>query len=95
MPVDRARLLRLAREPYSRDTTAAAQAFLNRVMREMPPVKRASRAFELNQFVRDMAVAAHLKRDPSLTPSEAKRLMIRGVLGDELFARVYGGTGGR
>ena len=90
MPVDRARLLRLAREPYSRDTTPAAQAFLDRRTREMTVYDRASRAFQLNQTARDMAVAGHLARDPTLTPRQAKLRVIRCLLGDALFDRVYG-----
>lgn len=93
MPADRERLLRLAREPYSRDTTPAAQAFLNRRTREMSVFQRAERSFQLNQTARDMAVAGHLARDPSLTPREAKLRVIRSLLGDDLFARVYAPDG--
>jgi hypothetical protein len=90
MPVDRQRLLRLAIEPYSRDTTPDAQAFLNRRALAMTVYERAARGFQLNQTARDMAVAGHLARDPTLTPRQAKLRVIRSLLGDQLFDRVYG-----
>ena len=92
MPVDRARLLRLIVEPYSRDTTPEAQTFLNRRTREMSVYQRAERSLQLNQTAREMATAGHLARDPSLTRAAARLLVIRSLLGDEEFARVYEGN---
>lgn len=77
-------------EPYSWDTTPEAQRYLNRIVREMPPMKRAARFFELNRAVRERAIAGRLLRDSSLTRREAELQVIRSLLGDADFDRVYG-----
>lgn len=77
-------------EPYSRDTTPEAQRLLNNIVREMPQLKRAQRFFAINRFVREMAIAGHQARDTTLTQREAQLLLIRDLLGDEDFSRVYG-----
>lgn len=77
-------------EPYSRDTTPEAQRVLNRMVLEMPQVKRAQRFFEVNRFAREQGIAGHMKRDPSLTRRQAYLKVIRENLGDDLYFKVYG-----
>ena len=92
MPVDRERLLQLAREPYSRDTTRDAQRALDRIIRDMPSVKRSRRFFEVNRFAREQGIAGEMKRDPTLSRRDAFLKMVRANLGDDLFERAYGPT---
>ena len=76
-------------DPYSRDTTPEAQRYLNNLVREMPQAKRAARFFSLNQFVRRNAIGGRQLRDATLSEREAQLLVIRSMLGDELYHRVY------
>lgn len=77
-------------EPYSRDTTPEAQRFLNKVVREMPELRRSERLFNLSEFAREMSIQGHLSREPGLTRPEAKLRVIRTMLGEQLFQQVYG-----
>lgn len=90
MPADRERLLRLAREPYSRDTTADAQRVLDRLVRDMSPVKRSRRFFEVNRFVREQGIAGEMRRDPTLTRRQAFLRVVRSYIGDELYEKAFG-----
>jgi hypothetical protein len=55
----------------------------------MGPGRRAGIAFELSEQARAISIEGIRARDPRLSPEAARRILLRKLLGTELFAAAF------
>jgi len=73
----------------SRDTSAEARRVQQERIRRMSPSRRVELAFALSEQAREISIAGIRSRDPSLTYEAARRILLRQLLGAELFDQAY------
>jgi hypothetical protein len=76
----------------SRDTAREAREAQLAVWRRLGPSGRVALAWQMSESAREVALAGILARDPSLSREQARRVLLRRLLGPELFDAAYGGT---
>jgi hypothetical protein len=76
----------------TRDTTREARDAQLAAWRRLGPGGRVEVAWEMSETARDLSVAAILRRDPSLSAEQARRKLLRRLLGDALFDAAFGRT---
>jgi hypothetical protein len=74
------------------DTDAEAARVQLAVLRRMSPARRLEQVFEMNAFVRSLALEGERRRHPGWTEEQVRLAILRLSLGDELFRKV-GPTG--
>lgn len=72
-----------------RDTSPEARAVQLAVYARMGPARRVELAFELSERMRELAVEGIRARSPELSLAEARRILWRKLLGDELFHAAF------
>ena len=72
-----------------RDTTPEAEHAQIEALRRMGPERRVALAIELSQAAAETALAGIRARDASLSEEQARRVLFRLVLGDELYAAAF------
>lgn len=72
------------------DTPPETERVLFAMLREMPPWSKLEMVAQLNQTVRELALAGLRERHPTAFPAELRRRLADIVLGAELTERVYG-----
>jgi hypothetical protein len=60
------------------------------MLREMPPWRKLEMVAQLNQMVRELALAGLREQHPAASPAELQRRLADVVPGTELATRVYG-----
>jgi hypothetical protein len=73
----------------SHDTDAAAHRAQLAVYARITPSRRVELAFELSERARRIAIAGIRSRHPDLTAEGARKVLLRRLLGDELFRAAY------
>ena len=73
-----------------RDTTPEAMAKEFEILRRIGPAGRFAMIFELNDNLRSLVQAGVRYRHPHWTDRAVEREVIRLMIGDDLFQRVYG-----
>jgi hypothetical protein len=76
----------------ARDTTREARDAQLAAWRRLGPSGRIAVAWEMSETARELSVAAILRRDPSLSPEQARRMLLRRPLGAALFDAAFGAT---
>jgi len=71
------------------DTTSDAERAQLEVLRRMGAERRAALAVELSKQAAQTALSGIRARDPQLSEVEARRVLFRQVLGDELYAAAF------
>jgi hypothetical protein len=84
----------MLRAMRSRDTSREAREVQQALLRAMGPGRRLELAFEMCENARELAVAGIRSRDRTLTQAEARRILLRRILGDGLFDAALGLRGG-
>lgn len=56
----------------------------------MGPARKLELALRMSEDVRELSIQGELTRHPGMSRSEATRVVVRRVLGDELFVAAYG-----
>ena len=72
------------------DTSPETERVLFMKLREMPPWRKIDMVAQLNQMVRELALAGLRKRYPQASPEELRRRLADLVLGPELAEKAYG-----
>ena len=72
------------------DTPPETERVLFMKLREMPPWRKIDMVAQLNQMVRELALAGLRKRYPQASPEELRRRLADLVLGPELAEKAYG-----
>jgi len=72
-----------------RDTSPESHAVQLEVYARMGPQRRVELAFELSERMRELAVEGIRARSPGLSLAEARRILWRKLLGDELFRAAF------
>ena len=75
------------------DTTAEAMRKQFEVLRRIGPAGRAAMTFELSDNVRSMVEAGVRSRHPDWDAVRVSREVVRLMLGEELFRRVFSPSG--
>lgn len=76
------------------DTSLAAIRVQHAICRRMRPEERLRRAFQMTDQARAASTAGVFRSHPEYTPRQAQLLVIRLVLGPELYARAFPAEGG-
>lgn len=72
------------------DTPPEAERVLFAMLREMPPWRKVEMVVQLNQTVRELALAGLRERYPNDSPEKLRRRLADIVLGPELAEKAYG-----
>jgi len=72
------------------DTPPETERVLFALLREMPPWRKVELVAQLNQTVRELALAGLRERYPTASPPELRRRLANIVLGTELAEKAYG-----
>jgi len=76
--------------PLSTDTAPHIERLQIERLRQMPARRKLALVGEMNQAVRDLALAGLRQRHPNDTPARRQRRLAGLLLGAELATRVYG-----
>jgi len=76
----------------ARDTSPEAHAAQLEVLARLGPARRVELAFELSEQLREVAVEGIRSRNPELSLGEARRVLWRRLLGEELFRAAFPDT---
>jgi hypothetical protein len=71
------------------DTTADARAVQIGALRALGGAGRLSQALAMSEQARRISIAGLLGRRPELTPSEARCIVLKRILGEELYQAAY------
>ena len=72
-----------------RDTSPDARRVQLDALRRMGPERRAALAIELSMRARETALAGIRARNPDLSEAEARHVLFRRILGDELYRAAF------
>jgi hypothetical protein len=72
------------------DTPPETERALFAMLREMPPWRKIDMVVQLNQMVRELALAGLHERFPEASREELRRRLADLVLGPELAEKAYG-----
>ncbi len=72
------------------DTPPETERVLFAMLREMPPWRKVELVVQLNQTVRELALAGLRERYPNASPEKLRRRLADIVLGPELAEKAYG-----
>jgi hypothetical protein len=73
----------------TRDTTHEAREAQLAAWRRLGPAGRVELAWELAECARETSLAGILARNPALSREEGRLLLIRRLLGDDLFTAAF------
>lgn len=73
----------------SRDTGREALVAQRAAERAIGPARRVELAFEMSEQARAISIRGVLAREPGLAPEEARRRVLRRVLGDALYLAAW------
>lgn len=73
------------------DTSEAAARIQREVWARMGPDRKLLLALRMSDDVRELAIEGEMARSPALSRREAERIVIRRMLGEELFEAAYSG----
>ncbi len=76
----------------SRDTTPEAREAQLAAWRRLGPAGRVELAWELTEFARESSLAGLLARNPTLSREDGRRMLLRRLLGDDLFDAAFPGA---
>jgi hypothetical protein len=76
-----------------RDTTLDAHKKQMEILRKLSPEQRALISFELSDNVRQIAMDGIRRMHPEFTETQAKREMLRRIVGDELYEKIVAAKG--
>jgi hypothetical protein len=79
--------------PWPRDTSREAFERRAEALRALGTARRLAAGLALCDEVRDGLLAAAKARRPGLSDEAVRRVVARELLGDELFARAFNGSG--
>jgi hypothetical protein len=74
----------------SRDTNEEAGMVQREVLRGLGGAARVELAFAMSREAREISLAGIRGRDARLSAEQARRLLLRRILGDELWPAAYG-----
>lgn len=74
---------------WMRDTTDDAIAVRTRIYRAMTGAQRCDLAAEMSMAARELALAGIRTRHPDYDADQARYALLRMILGDDLFQRVW------
>lgn len=77
---------------HDRDTSPDAQRAHLEALRQMGPERRVALAIELSKRACETSLAGIRARNPELSEDEARRVLFRRVLGDELYRAAFDRT---
>lgn len=75
-------------QPYTHDTSPEAHRRHIANIRAMTPAQRVAAAFDLSAYALEQALVVIRRRQPLLSPMEARLLLLERLYGPELVARV-------
>jgi hypothetical protein len=73
-----------------RDTLLDARRVQLAVYARLGPSRRAALGYELSELARSVAIEGIRARSPGLSAEAARRVLLRRLLGDDLFEAAYG-----
>jgi hypothetical protein len=74
----------------SRDTDADARAAQIGALRRIGGAGRVEQAFRMSEQARRISIAGILRSNPNLSQAEARAILLRRVLGEDLYQAAYG-----
>ena len=74
----------------SADTDAAARAAQVAALRRLGSVGRLAQALAMSEQARRISIAGLLDRNPEMSPDEARAIVLKRILGEQLYEAAYG-----
>jgi len=74
----------------ARDTSAEAHTAQRQALRRLGGAARVEMAFAMTREARQIAIDGILSRHPELSREQARHVLLRRLLGEELWSAAYG-----